>query len=577
MPPVRAGTTTGTWRAGRWVPSCIAAALVRFAWDTLLTYRHFYLFAAGYLGVQAAALTLIVLRVPYTEIDFSTYLEQAQRYVDGERDYSRIGGKSGPCVYPAAHLYLHAAFLRVLRWFPHAHLASATRRVVGHMPQNANPVARFEAGMEDQLVSQILFVLLALATSAIVLDLYHLASDALERQTRQRTGASVPPQTGWRSIFRFVADLGLRPASPIPPVLLLWPLLSKRLHSIYVLRMFNDPWALALLYFSVWALLRLRTPSTACVLFSTALGIKMNVLLFLPALGATLEHVYGLAAIVPASLIPLIQLVLAAPFLRSFPRQYWAAAFDFGRQFEHRWTVNWRMVPEHVFLSTAFARLLLLGHAAVLAAFLLYRWTPISRIGLKPWITSDLLRSPAPRPAPDACTCAPPACAYALHASAPAQHPADPPPRTPPSPDRVFFSRPDAARTTSRPRRARHRKPGRHHLQPQPPLPVLQLVRPPASAALGRRAPACRCQNGRAPRRDRRVEHLPVFCFILHRAPRRSCPVAHRPLAQPMVLCPAGPLNPSTYPTSACTSLWACVAQDAMRVTRRLSICKTHP
>jgi hypothetical protein len=33
-----------------------------------------------------------------TEIDFSTYLQQAELFLKGERDYSRIGGESGLCV-----------------------------------------------------------------------------------------------------------------------------------------------------------------------------------------------------------------------------------------------------------------------------------------------------------------------------------------------------------------------------------------------------------------------------------------------------------------------------------------------
>lgn len=33
-----------------------------------------------------------------TEIDFSTYMQQASLFIKGERDYSNITGDTGPCV-----------------------------------------------------------------------------------------------------------------------------------------------------------------------------------------------------------------------------------------------------------------------------------------------------------------------------------------------------------------------------------------------------------------------------------------------------------------------------------------------
>ena len=47
-----------------------------------------------------------------TEIDFFTYLRQAQMFLGGERTYQKINPPdgSGPCVYPAGHLYIFAFF-----------------------------------------------------------------------------------------------------------------------------------------------------------------------------------------------------------------------------------------------------------------------------------------------------------------------------------------------------------------------------------------------------------------------------------------------------------------------------------
>jgi alpha-1,3-mannosyltransferase len=55
---------------------------------------------------------------------------------------------------------------------------------------------------------------------------------------------------------------------------------------------------------------------------------------------------------------------------------YYRSAFDFSRQFLYKWTVNWRFVSEERFLSPGFAKLLLVGHLAVLVAFGLFRWNP---------------------------------------------------------------------------------------------------------------------------------------------------------------------------------------------------------
>lgn len=51
--------------------------------------------------------------LPDTEIDWKAYMEQAEQYIDGQRDYSMIKGNTGPLVYPAAHLYIYSALYRI--------------------------------------------------------------------------------------------------------------------------------------------------------------------------------------------------------------------------------------------------------------------------------------------------------------------------------------------------------------------------------------------------------------------------------------------------------------------------------
>lgn len=67
----------------------------------------------------------------------------------------------------------------------------------------------------------------------------------------------------------------------MPPWTLALLCLSKRLHSIFVLRLFNDCWAMMLAYLAANFLIERRS-AVAIALFSLAVSVKMNVLLFAP-------------------------------------------------------------------------------------------------------------------------------------------------------------------------------------------------------------------------------------------------------------------------------------------------------
>ena len=69
-----------------------------------------------------------------------------------------------------------------------------------------------------------------------------------------------------------------------------------------------------------------------------------------------------------------LQLVLGAPFLLAHPTAYLHRSFELQRQFLYRWTVNWRFLPEHVFLNQVFHLTLLAGHLVVLAFFIGRKW-----------------------------------------------------------------------------------------------------------------------------------------------------------------------------------------------------------
>lgn len=66
-------------------------------------------FASLLIVFDAALCAAIVARVPYTKIDWDAYMQQVRTFSDGERDYMRIEGDTGPLVYPAGFLYIFTA------------------------------------------------------------------------------------------------------------------------------------------------------------------------------------------------------------------------------------------------------------------------------------------------------------------------------------------------------------------------------------------------------------------------------------------------------------------------------------
>ena len=68
-----------------------------------------------------------------------------------------------------------------------------------------------------------------------------------------------------------------------PPWVAALLVLSRRVHSIFMLRLFNDGVAMLLLYISM-ALYMHNRKMVSCVFFSLAVSIKMNIFLFAPGL-----------------------------------------------------------------------------------------------------------------------------------------------------------------------------------------------------------------------------------------------------------------------------------------------------
>ncbi|KAJ9656459.1 dolichyl-P-Man:Man(5)GlcNAc(2)-PP-dolichol alpha-1,3-mannosyltransferase [Neophaeococcomyces mojaviensis] len=258
-----------------------------------------------------------VTRHADTEIDWETYMIQVSKFLppNYERDYSRLDGPTGPCVYPAIHLYIHSILYYIT-----------------------------DHGKDIRL-AQTVYAGLYLSTLALVLASYRRAN--------------------------------------APPWLLVPLILSKRLHSIFLLRLFNDCWATFFFWLAVYAATR-KWFSVTTLAWSVALGIKMTMLLPLPALGVILLQGAGIERTVIYGIMSCVmQIGAATPFMgRKEMPIYLKQAFDFGRQFLYKWTVNWRFVPEDTFLSRSFAYSLLAIHATLLLAFLHYKWVQPSSNGL---------------------------------------------------------------------------------------------------------------------------------------------------------------------------------------------------
>nr|CAI5848895.1 unnamed protein product [Callosobruchus analis] len=161
-----------------------------------------------------------------------------------------------------------------------------------------------------------------------------------------------------------------RKSMKLPPyALILVTLTSYRIHSIFVLRLFNDTIAVLLFYVSLnlfisdkWVI--------GSIFYSLAVAVKMNILLYAPCLLiAYLTNLSLLQTALNLSICAFIQLLLGLPFLYVNPIAYIQGSFDLGRVFEHKWTVNYRFLPRSIFEYQGFHVFLLALQIVLLIVF----------------------------------------------------------------------------------------------------------------------------------------------------------------------------------------------------------------
>jgi alpha-1,3-mannosyltransferase len=94
---------------------------------------------------------------------------------------------------------------------------------------------------------------------------------------------------------------------------------SKRIHSIYMLRLFNDCIAVLFGYISILLFTKYHY-RLGCLLYSISVSIKMNMLLYSPGILLVLLMGNGFKeTIICLSICAITQLVLGYPFLSTYP------------------------------------------------------------------------------------------------------------------------------------------------------------------------------------------------------------------------------------------------------------------
>jgi alpha-1,3-mannosyltransferase len=250
--------------------------------------------------LEAILSSAIVKYVSYTEIDWEAYMQEVTIWQDGELDYANIYGGTGPLVYPAGFLYMYAFF----KWLT--------------------------GGGTNVLIGQKLFCGLYVLNAAFVLAIYNIIARNLVDTLREKESSNQSLKSS-HGVWSWRVAMGVT-------------CLSKRIHSIFVLRLFNDGPCMLLFYLSCLLFAKAYW-RIGCAFFSAAVSVKMNVLLFAPGLLLLLLQSSDniVETIICLSICAGIQIIVGAPFLLSYPVSYIRKAFEFDRVFFYEWTVNWKV------------------------------------------------------------------------------------------------------------------------------------------------------------------------------------------------------------------------------------------
>ncbi len=279
-----------------------------------------FLASVAVLALDALLSYFVILRVPYTEIDWVAYMQEVEGWaVGGETNYVKLRGDTGPLVYPAMFLYIYRGL----------------RAICG-------------GDGSDIRTAQFIFLIVYILNSCVVHGIYHAF---YFKSIMPSTDPKEKRVLGWS----YVCSIALLS-------------LSKRVHSIFVLRCFND--TISQLFAHAAILLFVHSMNRCgSLIYSLSVGVKMNTLLYAP--GILLFYLQSSSlfeTLVCLSICALTQVVIGIPFLTTYPISYLRKAFELDRVFTYKWTVNLKFLPEDKFVSKKLSLLLLSLHLS----FLLY-------------------------------------------------------------------------------------------------------------------------------------------------------------------------------------------------------------
>eukprot|EP00479_Gromia_sphaerica_P006910 TRINITY_DN2112_c0_g3_i1.p1 TRINITY_DN2112_c0_g3~~TRINITY_DN2112_c0_g3_i1.p1 ORF type:complete len:177 (-),score=17.72 TRINITY_DN2112_c0_g3_i1:11-541(-) len=156
----------------------------------------------------------------------------------------------------------------------------------------------------------------------------------------------------------------------------LWTLIllfmSRRIHSIFMLRLFNDGCAMILLYFAIFLFIKDHW-KFGCIFYSCLR--KNEYFLFAPALLILLlKRFYIKKTIFHLGICAAVQVAVGWEFLSTYPVSYIRRAFNFGKQFEYKWSLNMQFVSEETFMDVPLALTTMTLHLGILLLFANFIW-----------------------------------------------------------------------------------------------------------------------------------------------------------------------------------------------------------
>lgn len=257
-------------------------------------------------------------------------MQEVQGFLEGDWNYANLKGDTGPLVYPAGFVWIYSALYYITN-------LGKNIKVRAHQ------------------LAQWIFLGIYVVNQYVVLSTYsHLGAK-------------------WTSLCVLCA--------------------SYRLHSIFMLRLFNDP--VAMLFLNIAIYRAVHNKWAECVTwFSLALSVKMNILLYLPGLLLCLFLARGSRYIIKAIIeIVVSQVLVALPFLWHDAPAYLSRAFEFSRIFEQKWSVNWQFLSRELFTDPRFHLCLLGLHVGLLLVYL-YRQTGHLPVSFLTAVVKDIENPP---------------------------------------------------------------------------------------------------------------------------------------------------------------------------------------